>query len=170
MGILGSWPGQPRPQIGRGILRWEGCLRPTVVSPPYTVSLAYRKNTPPKVYVLEPILDPGLRDALPHVYDGDRLCLYTPGEWDGSMSLAKTILPWTCEWLLHYEVWRATDLWEGGGHVYAPADDDQQTQRAAAIAGDSRRAQRTGNTNRRPTPDRAEHNAEGTHPAGRRTG
>lgn len=31
------------------------------------------------------------------------------------MLLAKTILPWTAEWLLHYEVWLVTGEWVGGG-------------------------------------------------------
>jgi hypothetical protein len=32
------------------------------------------------------------------------------------MSMATTIVSWTSEWLLHYEVWRATGAWTGGGH------------------------------------------------------
>jgi hypothetical protein len=31
------------------------------------------------------------------------------------MLLGDTILPWTAEWLLHYEIWRATEKWMGGG-------------------------------------------------------
>jgi hypothetical protein len=34
-----------------------------------------------------------------------------------------TILPWAAEWLLHYETWKVTDCWHGGGDVYAPPDD-----------------------------------------------
>jgi len=80
---------------------------------------------PSEGVVLDPVLDPGHRDALPHVYEGDRLCLYTPGEWHPEMSLSKTIIPWTAEWLLHYEVWRSTGRSEGGGHVYAPVADSE---------------------------------------------
>lgn len=80
------------------------------------------------MYVLDPVLDPGHRATLPHVYENDRLCLYTPGEWYPTMWLSQTILPWTSEWLFHYEVWRTTDRWVGGGHVYAPPDSSAEEQ------------------------------------------
>lgn len=135
IGIRREWSSQPHPTIRRGALRWIGRLQPTPVSPAYCVSLNYQLGQPPKVLVLEPSLDPGLRDALPHVYDGDRLCLYTPGEWKAYMLLALTILPWTAEWLLHYELWRATGRWEGGGHTYAPdAAADARQERALRTA------------------------------------
>jgi hypothetical protein len=120
--VAGKWPGQPRPRVRRGALEWVGQLQPTSLSPSYTVSLTYKTGSPPKVHIRNPILDPGLREALPHVYEGDRLCLYTPGEWDESMWLSETIIPWTAEWLFHYEIWRATGRWEGGGHAYAESD------------------------------------------------
>jgi hypothetical protein len=56
------------------------------------------------VHVLDPPLDPGHRERLPHVYGGDRLCLYTPGEWTSSMSIATGIIPWIAEWLYEYEL------------------------------------------------------------------
>ena len=31
------------------------------------------------------------------------------------MLIADTIVPWTCEWLIHYEIWLATGEWHGGG-------------------------------------------------------
>jgi hypothetical protein len=52
------------------------------------------------------------------MYDDERLCLFLPcsGEWDSTKYLAETVLPWTCEWLFHYEVWLATGgMWCGGG-------------------------------------------------------
>jgi hypothetical protein len=58
------------------------------------------------------------------VYSGDRLCLYSPGEWSGDMFIAKTTIPWAGEWLFHYELWKATDQWDGGGDLYAPPDED----------------------------------------------
>jgi hypothetical protein len=53
----------------------------------------------------------------PHLYPGDRLCLYRPGtgEWNRRMLLVETIVPWAAEWLLHYELWLATGEWFGGG-------------------------------------------------------
>ena len=36
-------------------------------------------------------------------------------EWDKTKFIAETIIPWTSEWLLHYEIWVATGTWHGGG-------------------------------------------------------
>jgi hypothetical protein len=36
-------------------------------------------------------------------------------EWTVGMSIANTIVPWTSEWLAHYEIWLATGDWQGGG-------------------------------------------------------
>jgi hypothetical protein len=119
LGIRRLWPGEI--SIRSSTLTWVGQLQPTAVSPSYKVRLAYRTGDVTRVRVLDPVLDPGHRDRLPHVYNGDRLCLYTPGEWDRSMQIATTIIPWTAEWLFHYEVWKATDHWAGGGDVYAPS-------------------------------------------------
>lgn len=96
------------------------------MSPVYTVRVEYTLEAPPRVKVLEPPLDPGHRERLPHVYSGDRLCLYDPrsGDWNRDMFLSDTILPWAAEWLFHYEVWKATGRWVGGGDVYAPPDSD----------------------------------------------
>ena len=54
-------------------------------------------------------------DYLPHTYPGNELCLFYPGEWQHDRFLAVTIVPWTAEWLLHYEIWLATGEWTGGG-------------------------------------------------------
>jgi hypothetical protein len=35
------------------------------------------------------------------------------------MSIADTIVPWTSEWLMYYEIWLATSDWYGGG-VWPP--------------------------------------------------
>jgi hypothetical protein len=122
IGIQAMWSGAAK--LGPNRLLWIGELRPSAVSPTYKVQLAYRTHDVPRVHVLEPKLDTGHRERLPHVYTGDRLCLYTPGEWNRSMSLAKTVIPWAAEWLFHYELWKVTDEWSGGGHVYAPDDWD----------------------------------------------
>lgn len=112
--------------IRRSVLTANLKLNPSPVSPTYSVSLEYRLGSAPRVHVLEPKLDPRHRNRLPHVYTKDRLCLYYPGEWNGSMVVASTIIPWTAEWLFHYEIWLATDRWAGGGDVYAPPDEDDR--------------------------------------------
>lgn len=98
-------------------------LRPSPASQTYTVRLAYRHGRRPKVTVTDPPLELQYgAKALPHVYPGDELCLYFPGEWNHHMLLAATILPWTAEWLLHYELWLVIGYWAGGGHTHATGD------------------------------------------------
>jgi hypothetical protein len=95
-----------------------GAIRPTARSVAYKVRIAYRVGKPPDVYVLSPELEPHEPGGrLPHVYPGDRLCLYLPGadEWTAEMSLAHTIVPWIAEWLFFYETWRVLGVWLGGG-------------------------------------------------------
>ncbi|MBP8931241.1 MAG: hypothetical protein KBG46_08165 [Paracoccus sp.] len=36
-------------------------------------------------------------------------------EWNPSMSIAKTTVPWAARWLACYELWEATGRWHGGG-------------------------------------------------------
>lgn len=71
------------------------------------------------------VADPALRaedvESLPHVYAEDRLCLCYPWQWDDGKLIARTIVPWAAEWLLHFEIWKATGTWHGGGHEPAVA-------------------------------------------------
>jgi hypothetical protein len=71
----------------------------------------------PSVRVVEPGLESRGGEAPPHLYRGEKLCLYYPrfNEWHGGMFLAHTIVPWTSEWLFNYELWLATGEWFGGG-------------------------------------------------------
>jgi len=81
------------------------------------VRLRYKLTGSPEVEVLEPLLQKRGSDNPPHLYPGKKLCLYLPriGEWNKTMMLSQTIIPWTSEWLLNYEVWLATGEWSGGG-------------------------------------------------------
>ena len=56
------------------------------------------------------------------MYSNGDLCLYLPGQWKESMLLADTILPWTSQWLLYYELWLITGHWMGTGHDHPAAD------------------------------------------------
>ncbi len=96
-------------------LTWTAELRPTALSCEYTIRLTYAPDGyPPRVEVLPELASrPG--EPLPHVYADGSLCLHVPGEWSPKMFIADTIVPWACEWLLHYEIWLATGEWHGGG-------------------------------------------------------
>lgn len=95
---------------------WDGTITPTPLSRNYRVHITYRTGTAPEVSVTEPRLRTRQGEALPHVYPGEQLCLNYPWEWRPAMLIARTLLPWTAEWLAHYEIWLVTGTWTGGGH------------------------------------------------------
>ena len=114
-------------------LVWKYSLIPSPLSNTYEIKLVYIKGQNPNVYVLNPklALHPNAT-KLPHVYDTNKqwLCLYyrKAREWKSSMLLAETIIPWTCEWLFHYEVWLSTGEWHGGGIVHE-TEAEKQTEK-----------------------------------------
>jgi len=106
-----------RVTVERGRLGWTGELQPSPLSETYTVSISYATGErAPTVTVLRPELRAAGVDSLPHVYTQDRLCLYYPWQWTDDKLITRTILPWASEWLFHYEIWKATGTWHGGGH------------------------------------------------------
>ncbi|MFI6519916.1 hypothetical protein ACIBF1_30485 [Spirillospora sp. NPDC050679] len=114
-----------RTRIRDGLLTCCVALQPSAMCRVYTVKLTYRHRDRPRVVVADPELELHPRaTALPHVYREGDLCLHLPGEWNDSMLLARTILPWTSEWLLHYELWLITGRWAGSGDDHAVADDE----------------------------------------------
>lgn len=100
-------------------LTWEYAERSTPLSREYTVRIEYERGDVPKVFVKEPditVLAAGRE--IPHVYKNPlRLCLYLPGsgEWDGTMRIDKTFVPWTSVWLYYFEEWLYSNEWKGGG-------------------------------------------------------
>jgi hypothetical protein len=107
-------------RLGRGLI-WEGKLQPTELSMTYDIRIEYYAGKDPDVYVINPkplTLAPNAT-KLPHIYSQEKqhLCIYHRriNEWNGGKMIAKTIIPWTSEWLLHYEIWVVTGTWHGGG-------------------------------------------------------
>ena len=113
----------------RNQLEWIGKLVPTPLSGAYIVNVLYKQGFNPRTYVREPQLAVLPKKKLPHVYSQaeQRLCLYYPSsrsQWNETMSIAKTIVPWASEWLLFYELWLATGEWLGGGiHLETEKED-----------------------------------------------
>jgi hypothetical protein len=93
------------------------------------VRLVYRHGRRPRVTVSDPplALRPGAK-ALLHVYPGNGLCLYYPGQWNHDMLLAVTVLPWTTEWLIRYELCSLP----GAGQVVATPT--PRTRRSLAVS------------------------------------
>jgi len=73
--------------------------------------------------VLSPVIKKRDGYRIPHVYKGNRPCLYIPGagEWGPDKYIAYTIVGWLSEWLYFYEVRHATGNWLGGGHELPPS-------------------------------------------------
>lgn len=112
---------QGQTKLKPGTLRWTGELQPSEISRFYLVDLRYTPPRFPSVFVRRPRLAIDADGHLPHINHNGSLCLHEPDQWSPSNPLAKTILPWTCEWLLHYEFWLATGEWCGsGGHHTGP--------------------------------------------------
>jgi hypothetical protein len=101
--------------------RWIGVVEPQFSR--YTIEVRHRLWEYPEVRVLSPALTrlpDNPEGQLPHVYppaDDPRLCLFDPraDEWNWSMPIADTIVPWACDWLACYEFWLVTGSWRGGG-------------------------------------------------------
>lgn len=92
----------------RKVLIWNAKLTPLPICQTYSVRIVYDCKSPPRVFVLSPKLKP-----CRHVYKEGNLCLYDPKEtpWDYRHTIASTIIPWTIDWLVHYEIFLATGTW-----------------------------------------------------------
>jgi hypothetical protein len=91
----------------------------------------------PEVRVLNPPLVSRPGESLPHVFADGTLCLHQAGEWTPEMLIVDTTLPWTAEWLINYEIWKATGDWHGGGKwppIVLPASDPKTAAEAKAVS------------------------------------
>jgi hypothetical protein len=95
---------------------WTGTITPTPLSTAYTIEITYRRRHYPQVWVRQPELAVKKEDyKLVHIYREGCLCLHAEDEWRPWMTISSTFVPWTAEWLVYFEVWLATGLWQGGG-------------------------------------------------------
>ena len=110
---LETWNGQS--------LVWTHTISPSPLGDDYKIRLEYNVNDRPNLYVINPKPLPLAKNKikLEHCYDQktQKLCLYFPDkkEWNKSMALTKTVIPWAYDWLYHYEIWLGTGEWTGGG-------------------------------------------------------
>lgn len=119
-------------------LTWEGSLQPTSISNLYRVRIQMSQGKRPHVHVIDPILQRRGQEPIPHTFPGNELCLYRAkyGEWNGSMFLADTILPWASLWLYFYELWHSTGEWLGGGE-HPPAGQSKELEAKRVREGES---------------------------------
>lgn len=117
------WPTLEKRDVPDG-LAWQGRIRG--FQRPYLIDVVWlhRLRRPPSVFVIEPKIAPRAAEDfthIPHLNFNDRdpersaLCLYDPEgqEWDDSLLIAETMVPWASEWLHHYELWRFDGVWRG---------------------------------------------------------
>ena len=108
---------QFRCRIKGGLPVWQGDLQPTETSPQYHISIQYELSGRCSVYVLDPII----KSNAPHRYSNHSLCLYYPKDKNSlEQGVARTIVPWTAEWLLYYEAWLVTGQWFGPEAPHLP--------------------------------------------------
>lgn len=102
-------------RLGARSLVWRGLLQPSALSEQYLIEVSLEVGKNPAVNVIEPELRPDENGLLPHIWEDGSLCLNTAGQWTSKMLLVDTIVPWSSEWLFHYEVWKGTGIWLGDG-------------------------------------------------------
>lgn len=101
---------------GFKLLHCFGSLKPTARSNSYNFKMVYKIGTRPKVEIIEPNLVTNFKgEKIPHTFKGNVPCLYYKRDFDGSMTVAKTIIPWLITWLYFYEDWHVTGDWNGKG-------------------------------------------------------
>jgi len=135
-----------RVDLERDCVSWTGTIRPTPCSRDYKVVIVYRRGRYPHVTVADPPLEPCPGETLPHTYRDGSLCLHLKSEWDSSMPIADTTVPWTAEWLAHYELWKVRGRWYGDDHqetdLTPTAPDEEEDNRSSRRRRQHRRGRR----------------------------
>jgi len=110
-----------RGQINQNQFYWEFDMKPSTFSKIYTIHIVWKKSEIyPNIFVLnQEVKEVSKTRTIPHLYDHKKieLCLFYPSynQFNKSMSLSKTIIPWIKLWLIYYEYWLFSDEWKGGG-------------------------------------------------------
>ena len=100
-------------------LVFEILLSPSENSINYLVEVHFKNNGYPVAYLIRPKLNKVNGKFPKHLYNIDRsgkkpLCVFDPKakEWNGSMLISETFIPWILTWLNAYEFWQITGKWE----------------------------------------------------------
>ena len=112
-------------ELKHGMLIWEQPVKPSNLSKTYTITVKYNGQVP-EVYIYNQGIVKSKNDPIPHCYKKKyssknkeyvQICLFYPKskEWNQTLYLSKTIIPWAIDWLHYYETWRITGQWLGGG-------------------------------------------------------
>ena len=108
--------------IKNNCLIWYGEIKPTPFSHVYKIKIICNRGKKPKIFLCGEHIEGIEKNDFPHNYHKDKkkqevhLCLNMPHEFNYSLRIVDTIIPWTQEWLFYYEIWLITGQWRGGGH------------------------------------------------------
>jgi hypothetical protein len=98
-------------KIAGGQLICSGRFQPTDASIVYQYRVTLIVGRSPRVVVNDPKIE--YNEDI-HMYRSDNsLCLYYPEDrsWTTKSHLFDTIIPWTHEWFLYYELYQITGKW-----------------------------------------------------------
>lgn len=90
----------------------KGCLQPLDYIEPYKIEIVQLPGSPPKVFIKSPTIE---YNPEIHMYKQGNLCLYYPDEfnWKTNTSIAAYTIPWVNEWIVYYELYKISGVWEG---------------------------------------------------------
>jgi hypothetical protein len=90
----------------------EGVFTVPETSNDYEVRIIYSHPKHPEVFVINPKIE---YKAKLHMYKNGSLCLYYPKDnsYTSKSMLYDTIIPWTSEWLIFYELYKRNGKWLG---------------------------------------------------------
>jgi len=98
----------------------KGIITPEERCDSYHIKIKYTQHGVPRVYITNPVIEPM---SAYHMYGDGSLCLYDHREapWSAKMMLHETIIPWTAEWIVFYELWKLTGQWLGPAAPHDPS-------------------------------------------------
>jgi len=97
------------PNNGKRLLKVIGYYNQTGVN--YVYEITYDGYIAPNVK----ILSPSLAKDTPHIYNNSTLCLFYPKKqpWSNkTCHIFSHTIPWIHEWILFYEIWKISGVWE----------------------------------------------------------
>lgn len=97
-------------QVEKGKLICLGYVQPSDYSPIFHYRVEWDPGSSPKVFPINPSID---YDDDIHMYAEGCLCLYYPKDfiYDSKSHIYDTIIPWTHEWFLFYELYMIKGRW-----------------------------------------------------------
>ena len=85
-----------RKNLKYGRLTWTGDIQPGPACDTYRVRISWDgRSSRLAVHILSSKLTDLPDKDVPHRFEGGNLCLHYNGEWDPTMLISETIIPWT---------------------------------------------------------------------------